>query len=296
MSRTIKGFVAVALYLAGTAFVAAEEIRQIIDASEDGLVSISNPAGTIEVKGWSRNQVEVNSDLGRGVEELIFERDGNEVKVIVKIPRNNARGASSDLEIRVPQNSSVKIAGVSADIVTNDIHGSQRLQSVSGDIDTYAFESDVDIDTVSGDINVRGDDKELHATIGSVSGDIDIVGLSGEIETGSVSGDVVVADGRFTRVSINTTSGDIDFRAQLLNKGRLDVETISGDVDIEFAGDISARFDVETFNGDIRNCFGPESRRTSKYSPGRELVFTEGGGSGRVTIRTLNGDLRMCRD
>ncbi|MEQ8206725.1 MAG: DUF4097 family beta strand repeat-containing protein [Woeseia sp.] len=296
MSRTIKGFVAIALYLAGTAVVTAEEIRQIIDASEDGLVSISNPAGTIEVKGWSRNQVEVNSDLGRGVEELIFERDGNEVKIFVKVPRNSSRGASSDLEIRIPRNSSVKIAGVSADIVTSDIHGSQRLQSVSGDIDTHAFESDVDIDTVSGDITVRGDDKELHATIGSVSGDIDIAGLSGEIETGSVSGDVVVAGGRFTRVAMNTTSGDIDFRAQLLNKGRLDVETISGDVDIEFAGEISARFDVETFNGDIRNCFGPESRRTSKYAPGRELVFTEGGGSGRVTIRTLNGDLQMCRD
>ncbi|ANO52782.1 hypothetical protein BA177_17730 [Woeseia oceani] len=292
----MKGFVAIALYLAGTALVAAEEIRQIIDASEDGLVSISNPAGSIEVKGWSRNQVEVNSDLGRGVEELIFERDGNEVKILVRVPRNNARGTSSDLEIRVPQNSSVKIAGVSADIVTNDVHGSQRLQTVSGDIDTYVFESDIDIDTVSGDITVRGDDKELHATIGSVSGDIDVVGLSGEIETGSVSGDVTVADGRFTRVSMNTTSGDIVFRAQLLNKGRLDVETINGDVDIDFTGAISARFDVETFNGDIRNCFGPESRRTSKYAPGRELVFTEGGGSGRVTIRTLNGDLQMCRD
>ncbi|NIV17484.1 MAG: hypothetical protein GWN47_03550, partial [Woeseiaceae bacterium] len=80
-----------------------------------------------------------------------------------------------------------------------------------------------------------------------------------------------------------------------LDDGRLDVETVNGDVDIEFAGDVSARFDIETFNGDIRNCFGPEAERVSKYAPGYELKFTEGGGSGRVTIETLNGDLRLCK-
>ena len=58
---------------------------------------------------------------------------------------------------------------------------------------------------------------------------------------------------------------------------------------------MSARFDIETFNGNIRNCFGPDSVRTSKYAPGRELKFTEGGGSGRVTINTLNGNLRLCK-
>jgi hypothetical protein len=64
---------------------------------------------------------------------------------------------------------------------------------------------------------------------------------------------------------------------------------------VDFEGDVSARFDIETFNGAIRNCFGPEAVRTSKYAPGRELKFTEGSGSGRVSIQTLNGSLRLCK-
>jgi hypothetical protein len=76
----------------------------------------------------------------------------------------------------------------------------------------------------------------------------------------------------------------------------MDVETVNGSVDILFDGDVSARFDIETFNGDIENCFGPKSERTSKYAPGRELKFTEGGGNGRVVIRTLNGDLTLCKE
>jgi DUF4097 and DUF4098 domain-containing protein YvlB len=78
--------------------------------------------------------------------------------------------------------------------------------------------------------------------------------------------------------------------------GSFGLETINGDLDIEFNESISARFDIETFNGDIRNCFGPEPVRTSKYTPGRELKFTQGAGGGRVTIKTLNGDLRLCKE
>ena len=83
----------------------------------------------------------------------------------------------------------------------------------------------------------------------------------------------------------------IRYQAQLLGAGGA---AVNGDVDVQFSGDVSARFDIETFNGDITNCFGPKAERTSKYTPGLELSFTEGDGDGRVTITTLNGDIDMC--
>jgi hypothetical protein len=69
-------------------------------------------------------------------------------------------------------------------------------------------------------------------------------------------------------------------------------------VDFALARQLEARrLDLlETFNGEIDSCFGPKAVRTSRYAPGSELKFTEGDGAGRVTIRTLNGDLRLCRD
>lgn len=275
--------------------VVAAEIDQRMDAASNGTVSVSNVAGMVEVKGWSRNQVEVTGELGDDVEELIFERSGDEIEIKVKTGRRKSRDISSDLFIKVPQRSSLDIHTVSADIEVSDVTGEQSLESVSGDITTDAYDSDIDVNTVSGDLEVSGDRKSIRSRLSSVSGDVDTENLAGEISVESVSGDLVVANGVFSRANLGTVNGDIVFHAQLLDDGRLDVETVNGGVDIEFAGNVSARFDIETFNGQIRNCFGPEAVRVSKYAPGYELKFTEGGGSGRVTIETLNGDLRLCK-
>ena len=73
------------------------------------------------------------------------------------------------------------------------------------------------------------------------------------------------------------------------------MESVNGTVEVGFVGEVSARFDIETFNGRIRNCFGPEAERTSKYTPGLELSFQDGDGDARVNISTLNGDVSICR-
>lgn len=274
----------------------ADDVNEIMDADSDGTVTVSNVSGSVEVRGWSRNQVEVTGELGSRVEELIFERDGDEILIKVKVPRNSNGGISSDLSIRVPVASSLQVHTVSADITVSDVEGEQELESVSGDIATEAHAADIELGSVSGDIEVQGDNKAIRSRLNTVSGDIDTDRLAGEITAESVSGDVSAINGRFERASLNTVNGEIVYHAALLDSGRLDVETVNGSVDIEFDGEVSARFDIETFNGAIRNCFCPDSVRTSRYAPGRELKFTEGGGSGRVTINTLNGSIRLCKN
>ena len=281
--------------LLGATWAAADEIDEIMDADPDGTVVISNVSGSVEVQGWSRSQVEVTEFLDTIAEELIFERDGDEILIKVKVPRNSNGGVSSDLSINVPAGSSIHVTTVSADIEVADVEGEQQLESVSGDVTTEAHEADIELGSVSGDVEVQGDDKAIRSRLNTVSGDIDAEGLSGEISAESVSGDVTTVNGSFQRAKLNTVNGEIIFHAALLDDGRLDVETVNGSVDVEFGGDVSARFDIETFNGSIRNCFGPESVRTSRYTPGRELKFTEGDGSGRVTIQTLNGSVRVCK-
>jgi DUF4097 and DUF4098 domain-containing protein YvlB len=273
----------------------ADTVNEIMDAEPDGVVIVSNVAGSVEVRGWSRNQVEVTGELGSRVEELIFERDRDEILIKVKVPRNNNGGISSDLSISIPAASSLQVNTVSADIEVSDVEGEQELESVSGDVETEAHGADIELSSVSGDVEVQGDRQRIRARMNTVSGDVDADSLAGEFAAESVSGDIAAVNGSFERASLETVNGDIIYRAALLNGGRLDIETINGTVDVEFDGDVSARFDIETFNGSIRNCFGPESVRTSQYSPGRELKFTEGDGAGRVTINTLNGSLRLCK-
>ena len=296
MKTMTKALILIPAGLLLAANLKAENVERTVDASADGQVSISNTAGSIEVSGWSRNQVEVVGDLGPNVDELIVERNGNEVVVKVKVPRHGGHGISSDLRIRVPETSSIEVIGVSADIDIADVQGAQRLQTVSGDVHTEVFGSDLTAESVSGDVEIEGDNKSVLAQLSSVSGDVDVYRLAGEIEATSVSGSVSIVDGSFQRAQANAVNGDIVFRSELKDGGRLDIETINGSVDVRFKGEVSARFDIETFNGGIRNCFGPEAVRTSEYTPGRELKFTEGDGASRVRISTLNGGLNLCRD
>ncbi|MDH4048062.1 MAG: DUF4097 family beta strand repeat-containing protein [Gammaproteobacteria bacterium] len=274
----------------------ANEVNKSMEAAADGAVDVSNVAGSVEIRGWSRREVSVSADLGSDVEELVFERDGDQVSIRVEAPRRSARHITSDLVIHVPEKSSVQVGTVSADITVRDVSGSQTLNTVSGDIDIEAFTGDLEIETVSGDVEVQGNGKKINARINSVSGDVVAEQLAGEISAGSVSGDIELLNGSFDRVRLNTTNGDMVFRASLSDGGRFSAETINGELDVRFASKVSARFEVETFNGDIRNCFGPKPVRTSKYAPGRELNFSEGKGEGWVTIKTLNGDVALCRD
>ena len=275
--------------------VMAEEVDKTLDAAPDGQVIISNIAGSVTVTGWSRNAVEVTGTLGRNVEELIFERNRDKVRIKVKVPRRGGRGIDSDLHISVPQDSSIDVSGVSADISVTEVMGEQRLHTVSGDVSTESAGSDVMAESVSGDVEVDGDKSDAETMARTVSGDVTLFRVSGMVSAESVTGDVIVDEGSFSRVDLSVVNGELLFQAELRQDGKLSAETVNGDVDVELVGDVSAKIDVNTVNGRIRNCFGPEPERTSKYAPGWSLSFTEGDGNGRVNISTVNGGVSLCR-
>jgi DUF4097 and DUF4098 domain-containing protein YvlB len=291
----------VALILIGTLLASpalAERIDQTQGADDNGRIDIFNLSGDVEIIGWDRSEIQVTGTVGDDAEEFIFEVSGSTTTIKVKVPdrMHGHKDVSSDLLIRVPKGSSIDVSTVSADISAEGVQGEQELQSVSGDLVTEAFGEDIDAETVSGDVEVEGSNKDIEAKLESVSGDVMAEDMSGDIKAGSVSGDIDITGGDFSRARIETVNGDNTYVAALRSEGKLDVETINGTVDVMFVGDVSADFDIETFNGRIRNCFGPEAERTSKYAPGWELSFTEGDGNGRVTIATLNGGLKLCKE
>lgn len=274
--------------------VFAEDVDRTIDASPDGHVDVSNISGSVEVTGWSQNTVRVTGTLGRNVEELILERDGDKVLIKVKVPKRGGRGIDSELLINVPQNSSIDIGTVSADIDVIDVTGEQGLHTVSGDVNTEHTGADIRAESVSGDVEITGDHADGEVSASSVSGDVRLFRLAGDVEVESVSGDVAVEEGSFERANLETVTGELRFEGELREGGKLTIDSVNGDVDAEFSGNVSARFDIDTFNGKIRNCFGPKAERSSRYGPGWELQFTEGSGDGRVMISTLNGNITVC--
>jgi DUF4097 and DUF4098 domain-containing protein YvlB len=277
----------------------AASIDKSIDADARGEVQISNVSGSVHVTGWDKPEVQVNAELGDDVERLDFKRDGEHVyiKVVLRSGRNH--DGDAELNIRVPRDSRLSITTVSADQVIDGVRGAQRLQAVSGDIATQVGSGEFRAETVSGELVARGlspeQSRNTRVRASSVSGSIILDNLGGDIDINTVSGDMSVRTQLITHARINTTNGSLKLAAGLARDAQIEAESINGDFSFNFTGTVDAEFDIETFNGDVENCFGPKPKRKHEHSPGIELRFKEGAGSGSVRIKTLNGEITLCR-
>jgi DUF4097 and DUF4098 domain-containing protein YvlB len=293
--RGIGLMVAAALLSVAPPGLADTAINKRLAVSPTGLIEISNTAGTVVIRAWNRNEVEVKGELGRGSERLDFTTSKEVTRVKVVLPSSSRNVSASDLEIKVPVQSRIAVNTISADIDVAGVRGSQRLQAVSGDIGTDAGTEDIECKTVSGDVQIRGMGGNAMLTITTVSGDATATHIGGDVNANTVSGNLLLDLGDTSRSRLRSTSGDLTLNSRLLPNARVDVESISGDVRLDLRAPVNAAFDVSSFNGEIRNCFGPKPTRTSEYAPGRELRFSEGQGGSRVRIKTLNGDINVCR-
>jgi DUF4097 and DUF4098 domain-containing protein YvlB len=289
----VVAWLALAALVVPDAARAGEPINRSTTADPSGMVEVSNITGSVKVTGWARNEVQVTGELGEGAERLEFTK-GDKVTRIAVIAPHSGHVDDSDLVVSVPLGSSLSINSVSADLTVQNVHGAQRLQTVSGDVQTQSSGEDIECRTVSGDVTIDGSGKKGLVSITTVSGDATANHVAGEVNGNTVSGTFRLGVGDTSRSRLRSTSGDISLNGSLTSDARVDIESISGDVRLEFAGAPPAEYDISSFNGEIRNCFGPKSQRTSEYSPGRELRFTEGQGTARIRVKTMNGDIGLC--
>ncbi len=281
-------------------------------AEADGLVRINVVRGEITVKGWMKNEVRIQGVLDEELEEFVFNVDGSETVIKVRIPRNNSswynRG-ETDLVIQIPENSKLDIGGVSLDVdvkgvrhsvdigvVSGDISlegGSNRivLQTVSGDIDVREVTGRIKVKTVSGDIESY--DSSGESNYGTVSGDVLIERGGEDIEVETVSGDIEILHTDFVEVSGHSISGDVEIRGHMKKGGIVEFDNVSGSIRLGLQGTLDARFDLETGSGSIRNRLSDDEPRASKYVRDEYLRFTLGDGSGEVILSTRSGNITV---
>jgi DUF4097 and DUF4098 domain-containing protein YvlB len=310
----MKTLLSLALALATVAGSAAaqQRINETRPAAPGGTVEISNVAGSVRVVGWNRNEVQVTGTLGRGVERLDFTTAGDRTRIEVVLPRQGRNTGGSDLEIRIPVQSSPNVQTVSADIHISGVRGAVQAAAVSGAVEVTAERvPTLKASSVSGLVRLRGSSGSVDAE--SVSGTLDLSiaapqtraktasgnlmlrELSGSVEASTVSGEAVVQGGRFSRIALNSVSGGLRFHGDLERGGMYHLTSHSGNVEMRLPARVAADFEVNTFSGDVANAFGPGAERTSRHAPGRELRFTAGAGGARVVVKTFSGNVRLAR-
>ncbi len=300
-SRSHIAGLTAALALALAAGVAhARAFEKQLAAKPRGAVDIRNVAGSIVIRGWDQPSVSVTADLtGATQRVLVTGRDGRtRVCVTNNASSCSSRGVSTRagaarLEVRVPRNSEIHAAGVSAGIRSRGIAGAQRLHTVSGDIDAELGSGNDDINSVSGSITLRGTGEDGTLRVANVSGDVSVTHIAGEFEARTVNGRLSAEISSARSVRLHTVSGDIELEAHLARGGAVDTDTVSGGQRIRIVAPAGYSYDIGSFSGSIENCFGQQVERRW-YSPGSFLDGTRGNGEGHVGIKSLSGRISLC--
>jgi Putative adhesin len=270
---------------------ADKPVAQRVPADAKGTVEIGNLAGSVEVSGWDRAEVEVTGNVEDGVERVDVHSSGSRTSITVVLRPGLTHGGGAHLSIHVPAASAVTATLVSSDLKLAGVRGDVKLQTVSGNL-SGDVGGDVRASTVSGSVQLNANDAR-RMEIKTISGDVHVSGGGGEVELTTVSGSAKAELGSLARGRFKTVSGDVVAKLTLAPDGQLDGESVSGGLTFDFGSDPKAAFDVQSFSGEIQSCFGPAPEKP-RYGPGSRLSFDTGGGQGRVHIDTKSGDVKMC--
>jgi hypothetical protein len=263
-------------WLAASA-LAAEPVDAGLDAAADGQVHVNAVRGEIRVVGWSEPRVTVQGTRDDNSAEFVFRRDGDTIVIEDRLEQNSRRGGKgTDLTIRIPTQSRLRVSVVSADLDVRQVLGSLRLNTVSGEVTGSDVGEDVEVSTVSGDVSLETGATRLN--VRSTSGRL------------LVSNDAALMRGRLASVS-----GEVELFTRLATEADLEIENVSGAVTLTLPGPVNAALDIVAGPGArIRNQLTDAQPVRPRYGPGERLEQTLGSGSGYVRVSTVSGRIRLA--
>ena len=291
--RALAGLALAALALPGLAATPIDETRPL-DAR--GEVDVSNLKGSIEVRTWERNEVQVTGSLGEGVERLEIEGSGSKLSVRVRYPRNSHNTEPTTLVLEIPHQASLDVESVAANVDVQGIAGEElEIDSVSGTVVAVGAPRKAAIESVSGDLRLNLNTRDVE--VDSVSGKVTLRGrIAGSVEVETVSGNIEVdtRGERLSRLQVSTVSGDASVQGGIADAARFSLESVSGDLRLALPAGSSARVEATTFSGDIDAPGANVVRK--RYGPGASLEHRYGTGDASIAVETFSGDVRLVMD
>ncbi len=269
------------------------QIQQRHSVDPQGQVEIVDLAGSIEVSGWDRPEVEVTGTTGENGGRVDVTTAGSRTTIHVGVTPAHGwnSGGETRLVIRVPAKSAVSVTLVSANLKINGVQGDANLRTVSGNV-SGDVGGNLRANTVNGAIRMTARGAKM-IEVKTINGDVQLTGGGGEAEITTVSGNAKVDLATLTRGRFKSISGNVSANLSLAPDAELEGESVSGTIRFNFPAAPAAAFDVQSFSGSIENCFGPKPAE-SRYGPGSRLEFKSGDGRARVRVETKSGDVRLC--
>ena len=255
------------------------------DFDVKGQVQVEAAAGTVEITGWSKPQINIEATKrGQSKKELAklkadIEVKDKEAKAKIKtVFKESHVNAVIDYTISVPHQCKVSVDTGSGNITIKNIHNNIDTHTGSGKTLISDARNKVQAKSGSGNITIMYANKGYGDT---------------EVKTGS--GNIVVSNAGGS-VDAYTASGllQVDHRA-LSAKDDITLKTASGNIALTLPTNVNAQIKASTTSGTIAPGNFPWERKKElvKRWAGEEATLTLGKGHAQVKLSSASGSIAV---
>ena len=245
------------------------------------MITVRNASGRIQVKAWSKNEVQVVWTNTSGKNAVDTEQAGNRIEVLTRATDENMapEELKIDFEITVPVESELSVRTNSGNVTVDSVHG------------------DMTFDTVGA--NLQLSDVDGYMVIKTIDGSLVCTRCSGKLEANSISGNVQILQPALDSVRVQTSSGNIMFDGSFLSRGIYIMKNFSGTIEVHFSPNDSFDLNATSLKGDVINqaSFKPDTHG-STYAPskwGHSLFGTMNDGHAKVELSSFSGIIKILK-
>jgi len=270
---------------------AQEAINAGMPASSTAAIRIWSLTGSIRLTTWARDSVSVRGRVDRSVGRFYLGGTREALKLGVESATGVSPGGTADLEIRVPADARLWITSAAAELDLTLDGGSATIVTVGSRVRVAGRAHEVSVETIDGNVELAFDGEAARAR--TASGTVVVRGVIQQLNAATVSAALLIGmEGKVQSVELQTTSGEIAFKGDLLPDGRLHAETHGGEIELRLPPHLGAQWHLVSFGAGIVNQLVPASVVVA--GPGKgEWHFTTGDGRASVDVRTFKGSVTL---
>jgi DUF4097 and DUF4098 domain-containing protein YvlB len=240
-------------------------------------ITVRNLNGRIQVKTWTKSEVQVNWSNASGKSVVETEQAGNRIEVTTEAVGDEISASDkTDFDITVPVESELSVRTDSGSVTVETVHG------------------DMTFDTV--DANLQLTDVNGYVLVKTIDGSVACNRCAGKLEASSISGNVQMISPSLDSVRVQTSSGNILFDGSFLSRGIYIMKNFSGTIEVHFSSNDSFDVNATSLKGDVINqaTFKPDmhgSHPASKW--GHSLFGTMNDGHAKVELSSFSGTIKI---
>lgn len=267
------------LLILGVVAAFAEQIQQSFSTASNPSFRLHNHSGTISVRGWNQNQVEVRAEPSSPKMEVAIEGGQDKVTVETHPPREgiSPEEARINFEIRVPKQAMVWLESEQGDIAVENLQGTVSVEGVS---------NSVVLSNINGYITVR-----------TVDGPIVIRSSQGHIKADSITGELKFIQVDGAELSGTTDSGPISYQGNFGLGGTYVLRNYSSSINIETSKTASFDVTARSVQGSVQSAlpFRPILRGNpfGQLSAEKFLQGRFNSGKSTVQVTSYSGTIRL---